>query len=238
MKFRIIDFNYIYSTIFISIFLSFHYNPIIEFSFLSINNINREVNNGWIIRIIHINGASIFFLLIFTHIVKNIINSSWKLFIVWNSGVVILLLSIIVAFIGYVLPWGQISFWAATVITNLLSAIPYLGKFLVTWIWGGFSVSYATLRRFFSFHFLLPFLILLIIILHILFLHINGSSNTISSPLNLDKIRFDPFFSIKDILGFFFFFFFIYKFNIIKSLLLSRFRKFYWSKSNSYSYSY
>merc|ERR1712029_800598 len=126
----------------------------------------------------------------------------------WVSGIIILLFSIIVAFIGYVLPWGQISFWAAIVITNLLSIVPLIGNIVVECVWGGFSVSYPTLMRFFSFHFLFPILILLIVIIHIFFLHISGSQNTLSIPLNLDKIRFDPFFSIKDILGFFFFFFF------------------------------
>lgn len=156
---------------------------------------------------LHINGASAFFFLIFLHIFKAIINLSYKFKFVWFSGIGILLISIIVAFVGYVLPWGQISFWAATVITNLLSAIPYLGKMLVEWIWGGFSVSYPTLNRFFSFHFLFPIIIILLVFIHLIFLHINGSSNSISSPLNLDKIRFDPFFSIKDILGVIFFLF-------------------------------
>lgn len=191
------------------IFISFHYRSSIEFAFISIVHINREVYFGWLIRIIHINGASMFFFLIFFHIFKNIINSSWKLKFTWISGVIILLLSIIVAFLGYVLPWGQISFWAATVITNLLSVIPYFGDIIIKWIWGRFSVSYPTLNRFFSFHFLFPFIIIIFIFFHILFLHITGSLNTINSSLNLDKIRFDPFFSVKDILGFFFFFFFI-----------------------------
>jgi ubiquinol-cytochrome c reductase cytochrome b subunit len=190
------------------IFISFHYNSYIEISFFSVVHINREVNFGWIIRIIHINGASIYFVLIFRHTIKNIINSSWKFIYVWFSGIIILFLSIIVAFIGYVLPWGQISFWAAIVITNLLSAIPYLGVDLVEFIWGGFSVSYPTLIRFFSFHFFFPFIILIIVFIHIIFLHNKGSSNTIRSPLNLDKIRFDPYFSIKDIIGLVVFFFF------------------------------
>ena len=178
----------------------------IEFSFLRVVHISREVYYGWVIRIIHINGASIFFLLIFFHIFKNIINCSWKLKYTWLSGILILLLSMIVAFLGYVLPWGQISFWAATVITNLLSVIPYIGNTIVEWIWGGFSVSYPTLNRFLSFHFLFPLLIILIIFSHIIFLHIYGSSNTINYPINMDKIRFDPFFSIKDVIGIFLFF--------------------------------
>jgi ubiquinol-cytochrome c reductase cytochrome b subunit len=160
-----------------------------------------------LVRLIHINGASSFFFLIYIHIIKSLVNSSWKFKFVWFSGIIIFLLSILVAFVGYVLPWGQISFWAATVITNLLSIIPILGKILVEWIWGRFSVSYPTLNRFFSFHFLFPFIIIFFIFIHIYFLHINGSNNTISSPLNLDKISFDPFFSIKDILGVIFFLF-------------------------------
>jgi len=190
----------------------FHYNSSIEFAFMRTVHISREVYFGWLIRIIHINGASIFFFLIFFHIFKNIINSSWKLKFPWLSGVLILLLSIIVAFMGYVLPWGQISFWAATVITNLLSVIPYIGGIIIKWIWGRFSVSYPTLNRFFSFHFLFPIFIIILIFSHILFLHITGSLNTISSSIDLDKIRFDPFFSVKDVLGFLFFFFFFFFF--------------------------
>lgn len=188
------------------IFISFHYSSLIEFSFLRVIHISREVYYGWIVRIIHINGASIFFLLMFFHIFKNIINCSWKLKFPWLSGVLILLISIIVAFLGYVLPWGQISFWAATVITNLLSIIPGIGDIIVKWIWGRFSVSYPTLNRFFSFHFLFPLIIILLIFSHIMFLHLTGSSNNINSSLNLDKIRFDPFFSIKDVIGVFLFF--------------------------------
>lgn len=191
-------------TLFIQIvsgfFISLHYISIIDFAFFSIIHIRREVYFGWIIRIIHINGASIYFIIIYLHISKALINSSWKFKILWFSGIIILLISIIVSFIGYVLPWGQISFWAATVITNLLSAIPYFGTFLVEWIWGGFSVSHPTLIRFFSFHFIFPLIILFIVIIHILILHKIGSSNLISF-LNLDKIRFDPYFTIKDLVG-------------------------------------
>jgi len=194
--------------IFSGIIISIHYYSNIDQSFERVIHISRDVNNGWLFRLVHINGASIIFILIFIHIIKAINNSSWKYSILWISGVLILLLSIIVAFLGYVLPWGQISFWAATVITNLLSAIPYLGKTIVIWIWGGFSVSNPTLNRFFSIHFLFPIIIFLLIIIHISILHLKGSRNPISSILDIDKISFDPFFSIKDILGLFFFFFF------------------------------
>lgn len=159
---------------------------------------------------IHINGASSFFFLIYIHIIKRLINSSWKFKLLWFSGIIIFLIRIIIAFVGYVLPWGQISFWAATVITNLLSVLPFIGKILVEWVWGGFSVSYPTLNRFFSFHFLFPFILIFLIIIHIFLLHLNGSNNTISSPLNLDKISFDPFFSIKDLIGLIFFLFFLF----------------------------
>jgi len=182
------------------IFISFHYSSIIDFAFYRTIHIRREVYYGWLIRLFHINGASIFFILIFIHIAKAIINSSWKFINLWFSGIMIILLSIMRAFFGYVLPWGQISFWAATVITNILSAIPFIGKILVEWIWGGFSVSYPTLNRFFSFHFILPLIISLIVFIHILILHLNGSSNKISF-LNLDKIRFDPYFTVKDLIG-------------------------------------
>lgn len=183
------------------IFISFHYRSIMEFSFFRIVHISREVNLGWLVRLIHINGASLFFFIMYIHITKNLINSSWKFILVWLSGILILLISIITAFIGYVLPWGQISFWAATVITNLLSIIPLFGQDLVEWLWGGFSVSYPTLMRFFSFHFILPLLVLIIVLIHIIFLHIYGSSNSINSLLDLDKIRFDPFFLVKDLIG-------------------------------------
>jgi len=191
------------------LFVSIHYYSNIETSFASVVHISREVSRGWILRLFHINGASLYFVIIFIHIIKNIFNSSWKIKLVWVRGILILILSILVAFIGYVLPWGQISFWAATVITNLISIIPYLGNILILWIWGGYSVSYPTLSRFFSFHFLFPFIIIIFIFLHIFFLHLNGSSNTISSSLNLDKIHFDPYFSVKDLLGVIFLIFFI-----------------------------
>jgi len=181
--------------------ISFHYISSIEEAFSSVINISRNINNGWLIRTIHINGASIFFILIYFHLSKNILNYSFKLKITWNIGILIILLLITTAFIGYVLPWGQISFWAATVITNLISAIPVWGKVIVNWLWGGFSVRAPTLIRFFSLHFILPFIIATISITHIFFLHFTGSSNPIIIQINKDKINFHPFFTRKDTVG-------------------------------------
>lgn len=183
------------------ILISFHYLSSVNEAFESVVHITRDVNNGWLVRRIHINGASLFFVLIYLHIGKNIFNSSFLIKITWNSGIVIIIILIATAFLGYVLPWGQISFWAATVITNLLSAIPIWGNEIVKWLWGGFSVRSPTLTRFFSLHFLLPFIIALFAIIHIISLHTTGSSNPINIPINKDKIQFYPFFSNKDIIG-------------------------------------
>ena len=182
------------------ILISMYYTSFSEEAFQRVVNITRNINNGWLIRSIHINGASIFFLFIYFHISKNFIIKSFKFRIVWNRGVLIILLLIATAFIGYVLPWGQISFWAATVITNIMSAIPIWGKEIVIWLWGGFSVDQPTLIRFFSIHFLLPFIIAAISITHIIFLHNKGSSNPIRINLNKDKINFHPFFTRKDLI--------------------------------------
>nr|YP_010990602.1 cytochrome b [Nisia atrovenosa]WOW98929.1 cytochrome b [Nisia atrovenosa] len=183
------------------IFLTFHYNSCTNLAFESIIHISRNVNNGWIIRLIHANGASMFFLIVFLHISRGLFYGSYKLKKTWISGNIILLTLMATAFLGYVLPWGQMSFWGATVITNLLSAIPYLGMDIVNWIWGGFSVDKPTLSRFFSFHFILPFLILLISLIHITLLHEKGSSNPLGINSSQDKISFHPFFSIKDLMS-------------------------------------
>lgn len=182
--------------------LSIHYCPNTEFAFNRIIHIIKDVNSGWLIRNIHINGASFYFLIIYLHIRRNIYYQCYSSNYVWNIGIIILLISIITAFIGYVLPWGQISFWGATVITNLLSAIPYIGNLIVEWIWGGFSINNATLNRFFSLHFTLPFIILRLVILHLFFLHLKGSNNPIGNNNNIYKIPFNPYYSIKDLLGF------------------------------------
>lgn len=184
------------------IFLAIHYAADIELAFNSVNHICRDVNFGWLLRTLHANGASFFFICIYLHIGRGIYYGSYKYLYTWTVGVIILFLVIGTAFIGYVLPWGQISFWGATVITNLLSAIPYLGLDLVQWLWGGFAVDNATLTRFFSFHFLLPFIVIAITIIHLLFLHQTGSNNPLGINRNRDKIPFHPFFSFKDIFGF------------------------------------
>ena len=184
------------------IFLAIHYCPNIELAFNRVNHICRDVNYGWLLRTLHANGASIFFVCIYLHVGRGIYYGSYKFIHTWSVGVLILFLTIATAFIGYVLPWGQISFWGATVITNLLSAIPYIGIDLVQWVWGGFAVDNATLNRFFTFHFLLPFIIAAIVIIHLLFLHQTGSNNPLGLNRNIDKIPFHPYFSIKDTFGF------------------------------------
>lgn len=184
------------------IFLAIHYCPNIEIAFYRLAHICRDVNYGWLLRTLHANGASLFFVCIYIHIGRGIYYGSYKLIYTWSIGVLILFLTIATAFIGYVLPWGQISFWGATVITNLLSAIPYIGTELVQWVWGGFAVDNATLNRFFTFHFLLPFIIIAIVIIHLLFLHQTGSSNPLGLNRNTDKIPFHPYFTTKDTVGF------------------------------------
>ena len=184
------------------LFLAIHYTPDVESAFASVAHICRDVNFGWLIRNLHANGASFFFICIYLHIGRGLYYGSYLYKETWNVGVVLLLLVIMTAFVGYVLPWGQMSFWGATVITNLLSAVPYVGTILVEWIWGGFSVDNATLTRFFAFHFLFPFVIAAFSVLHLLFLHETGSNNPIGLNSNADKISFHPYFSYKDLLGF------------------------------------
>nr|AHX84201.1 cytochrome b [Catocala sp. XY-2014] len=183
------------------LFLTMYYTANIELAFYSVNYICRNVNYGWLIRTLHANGASFFFICIYLHIGRGIYYESFNLKYTWMMGVMILFLLMATAFMGYVLPWGQMSFWGATVITNLLSAIPYLGSMLVNWIWGGFSVDNATLTRFYTFHFLLPFIIMMMTMIHLLFLHQTGSNNPLGLNSNYDKIPFHPFFSYKDLLG-------------------------------------
>nr|ARH54601.1 cytochrome b [Pyrrhidium sanguineum] len=184
------------------IFLAMHYCPNVDLAFNSISHICRNVNYGWLIRTLHANGASFFFICLYIHIGRGIYYSSFNLMETWMIGVTIFFLTMATAFLGYVLPWGQMSFWGATVITNLVSAIPYLGSQIVQWIWGGFAVDNATLTRFFAFHFLLPFIISALVMIHLLFLHQTGSSNPLGTNSNIDKIPFHPYFSLKDIVGF------------------------------------
>nr|QWX94798.1 cytochrome b [Plaxiscelis limbata] len=183
------------------IFLAMHYTANVELAFNSVIHICRDVNNGWLLRNTHANGASLFFICLYLHIGRGLYYSSYKLMMTWNIGVILLFLVMATAFLGYVLPWGQMSLWGATVITNLLSAIPYLGNNIVKWLWGGFSVNNATLTRFFTLHFLLPFIISAMVMIHLLFLHQTGSNNPLGLNSNYDKIPFHPYFSIKDLMG-------------------------------------
>nr|YP_010449213.1 cytochrome b [Falcolipeurus marginalis]UTT72605.1 cytochrome b [Falcolipeurus marginalis] len=188
-------------------FLSMHYDASMSNSFSSVLSIMVNVNWGWLIRSLHSNGASAFFILIYLHIGRGLYNYSFNLVYTWEVGVLILFCLMGTAFLGYVLPWGQMSFWGATVITNLLSSIPYLGGMMVEWIWGGFSVGKPTLTRFFSIHFILPFLILILVLFHMIFLHSTGSSNPLGVSNNSYKISFHPYFTYKDVLGVLFFLF-------------------------------
>nr|YP_009000554.1 cytochrome b [Hemisus marmoratus]BAO42909.1 Cytochrome b apoenzyme [Hemisus marmoratus] len=184
------------------LFLAMHYTADISSAFSSVAHICRDVNYGWLLRNVHANGASFFFICIYLHIARGIYFGSFLFKETWNIGVILLLLVMATAFVGYVLPWGQMSFWGATVITNLLSAAPYIGLDLVLWIWGGFSVDNATLTRFFTFHFILPFAIAGVSLLHLLFLHQSGSSNPTGLSSEPDKVPFHIYFSFKDILWF------------------------------------
>lgn len=183
------------------LFLAIHYTPHVEIAFSSVAHIARDVNYGWLIRNIHANGASWFFICIYLHIGRGIYYNSFTNIETWNIGVILFILTIATAFIGYVLPWGQIRFWGATVITNLFSAIPYIGKPLVFWLWGGFAVDNATLNRFFALHFCLPFILAALTIIHILFLHQTGSNNPLGLNSNTDKIPFHWYYTSKDVLG-------------------------------------
>nr|ABO64878.1 cytochrome b [Paedocypris sp. Banka]ADJ57842.1 cytochrome b [Paedocypris carbunculus]BAK23185.1 cytochrome b [Paedocypris sp. Banka Is.] len=184
------------------LFLAMHYTSDISTAFSSVMHICRDVNYGWLIRNMHANGASFFFICIYMHVARGLYYGSYLYKETWNIGVALLLLVMMTAFVGYVLPWGQMSFWGATVITNLLSAVPYIGNILVQWIWGGFSVDNATLTRFFAFHFLFPFVIAAATLMHLLFLHETGSNNPAGLNSDSDKISFHPYFTYKDLLGF------------------------------------
>nr|YP_009988397.1 cytochrome b [Stenocatantops mistshenkoi]QNM39696.1 cytochrome b [Stenocatantops mistshenkoi] len=182
------------------LFLAMHYTSNIEMAFSSVVHICRDVNNGWIIRTLHANGASMFFICIYLHVGRGIYYGSYMYMHTWMIGTVIMFLVMATAFMGYVLPWGQMSFWGATVITNLLSAIPYLGTDLVQWVWGGFAVDNATLNRFFTFHFVLPFVIAAMAAIHLFFLHQTGSNNPLGLNGNIEKIPFHPYFTFKDLI--------------------------------------
>lgn len=185
------------------VFLAMHYTPHVDLAFNSVEHIMRDVEGGWLLRYMHANGASMFFIVVYLHIFRGLYYASYDSprEFVWCLGVVIFLLMIVTAFIGYVLPWGQMSFWGATVITSLASAIPVVGDTIVTWLWGGFSVDNATLNRFFSLHYLLPFILVGASLLHLAALHQYGSNNPLGVHSKMDKIAFYPYFYVKDLVG-------------------------------------
>ncbi len=198
------------------IFLAMHYTPHIDLAFNSVEHIMRDVNNGWLIRYTHANGASFFFIVVYIHIFRGLYYGSYitPREYLWCSGVIIFILMMATAFMGYVLPWGQMSFWGATVITNLFSAIPLVGKDIVDWLWGGFAVDNPTLNRFFSLHFTFPFVIVGAVLIHLVLLHEVGSNNPLGITLKTENIPFYPYFYTKDLFGlmFLFFVFFIFVF--------------------------
>ncbi|MEP3247346.1 MAG: cytochrome b/b6 [Sneathiella sp.] len=187
------------------IVLSMHYTAHVDMAFNSVEHIMRDVNYGWLLRYMHANGASMFFIVVYLHIFRGLYYGSYKAprELLWWLGLVIFLLMMATAFMGYVLPWGQMSFWGATVITNLFGAIPVVGDTIVTWLWGGFSVDNPTLNRFFSLHYLLPFVIVGVVILHVWALHTNGSNNPTGIEIKdkQDSIPFHPYYTIKDLFG-------------------------------------
>nr|YP_007475334.1 cytochrome b [Neotrypaea japonica]AGE12450.1 cytochrome b [Neotrypaea japonica]URF19380.1 cytochrome b [Neotrypaea japonica]URF19393.1 cytochrome b [Neotrypaea japonica]URF19406.1 cytochrome b [Neotrypaea japonica]URF19419.1 cytochrome b [Neotrypaea japonica] len=184
------------------LFLAMHYTASVDLAFSSVAHICRDVNYGWLLRTLHANGASFFFICLYMHIGRGMYYGSYMIFHAWSIGVIMLFMVMATAFLGYVLPWGQMSFWGATVITNLFSAVPYVGVDLVQWIWGGFAVDNATLTRFFTFHFVLPFLVAAATMVHILFLHQTGANNPLGVKSDVDKVPFHPYFTYKDIVGF------------------------------------
>lgn len=184
------------------IFLAMHYSADVSIAFSSVTHILEDVNYGFLLKYLHANGASAFFICVYIHIARGLYYGSYLRSHLWFSGISLFLIMMLTAFIGYVLPWGQMSFWGATVITNFVSAIPYIGNDIVQWIWGGFSVSNATLNRFFSLHYLFPFILALLAIIHIVLLHENGSNNPIGINPNSDKVPFHSYYFSKDIYGF------------------------------------
>ena len=184
------------------LFLAIHYTADLYLAFDSVSHIIRDVNRGWLIRTLHANGASFFFIFLYAHIGRGLYYGRYTYVGTWYSGVLLLILVMAASFLGYVLPWGQIRYWGATVITNLFRAFPYIGEDIVTWLWGGFAVNNATLTRFFTFHFVLPMLIAASVVLHIVLLHSTGRNNPLGVSSNADKVPFHWYFTIKDILGF------------------------------------
>ncbi|MFQ5939804.1 MAG: cytochrome bc complex cytochrome b subunit, partial [Alphaproteobacteria bacterium] len=187
------------------IFLAMHYTPHVDFAFVSTERIMRDVNYGWLLRYVHSNGGSAFFLVVYIHLFRGLYYGSYKSprEVLWWLGLIILILMMATAFMGYVLPWGQMSFWAATVITNLFSAIPFVGEAITTWLWGGFTVGNPTLNRFYSLHYLLPFVIFAVVFLHMLALHTSKSNNPLGIDVKgpQDTLPFHPYYTVKDLLG-------------------------------------
>ncbi|AJU15410.1 cytochrome b (mitochondrion) [Saccharomyces cerevisiae YJM326] len=189
------------------IFMAMHYSSNIELAFSSVEHIMRDVHNGYILRYLHANGASFFFMVMFMHMAKGLYYGSYRSprVTLWNVGVIIFILTIATAFLGYCCVYGQMSHWGATVITNLFSAIPFVGNDIVSWLWGGFSVSNPTIQRFFALHYLVPFIIAAMVIMHLMALHIHGSSNPLGITGNLDRIPMHSYFIFKDLVTVFLF---------------------------------
>jgi ubiquinol-cytochrome c reductase cytochrome b subunit len=204
------------------ILLAMHYTPHVDLAFISVEHIMRDVNYGWLLRYVHANGASMFFMMVYIHIARGLYYGSYThpRELLWSVGVIIFLIMIGTAFLGYVLPWGQMSFWAATVITNMLSAIPWIGVDFVQLVWGGFSVDNATLNRFFSLHYLLPFLLAALIAVHFIGLHEHASNNPLGVNSNIDKVPFHPYFTYKDLVAWIIFFMFFGYFVFFEPNLL------------------
>jgi len=196
------------------IFLAMHYVPHVDHAFLSVEHIMRDVNNGWLMRYVHANGASMMFIALYVHMFKHLYYGSYMRprHMLWISGVVILLLTVLTAFMGYVLPWGQMSFWGATVITNLASAVPVLGKLIVNFLWGGFAVDNPTLNRFLSLHFLMPFVLAGLSILHLILLHTDGNNNPLGVSSKFHFTYFYPYFYVKDLFALFCYLIFYFTF--------------------------
>lgn len=186
------------------IFLAMHFAAHVDIAFNSVEHIMRDVSFGWLVRYTHANGASMFFIMVYLHIARGLYYGSYNRprEMVWGVGVIILIVMMATAFLGYCLPYGQMSFWGATVITNLISAIPFVGTDIVEWVWGGFSVGNATLNRFYSLHYLLPFVLSALALVHLIALHENGSNNPLGVDSNVDKIPFHPYYSVKDVFGY------------------------------------
>jgi len=202
------------------LFLSMHYCGDVSLAFERVRHIRRDVNYGWVLRIFHANGARFFFICLYAHVARGLYFGSYNFSHTWIVGVVILFAVMAAAFLGYVLPWGQISFWGATVITNLFSAIPYIGDDLVKWMWGGFAVGNPTLTRFFSLHFLIPFVVAAMRGVHLLFLHQTGRRNPLGVNRNFDKLKFHPYFTTKDLFGFFALLLFLSLVSLIRPWIL------------------